>query len=208
MEYFALIGTVLLVHFLAVIIPGPDFIMVAGFSLQYSRRTGIFLGLGLSAGIFVHIFYCIMGLAVVISQSILLFTIIKILGALYLGYIGLKSMFSKSLDIKIQSIEQKEDISPYEAVKIGFVAKFFNPNTTLFFLGLFSMVLSPDTPFFIIALLSIMMFIDQFLWMSLVSLFFTQKRILKVFNRFQGISNTIFGGILIALGIKIACSIR
>ena len=64
-EYITLIGTVALVHLLAVISPGPDFIMCVRNSLAYSRKTGIWTAVGFGAGIGVHIIYSLAGLAVV-----------------------------------------------------------------------------------------------------------------------------------------------
>ena len=71
MEYLALIGTVTLIHLLAVISPGPDFIVAVKNSLSYSRKTGIWTAVGFALGISVHILYCVAGLALIISQSIL-----------------------------------------------------------------------------------------------------------------------------------------
>ena len=111
MEYLALIGTVTIIHLLAVISPGPDFIMACRNSLTYSRKTGIYTAVGFGIGIAVHIFYSLAGLALIISKSILLFNTIKFLGAGYLIYIGLKSVLSKSSKIELGEHDKKEDIT-------------------------------------------------------------------------------------------------
>ena len=74
METLALIGTITIIHLLAVISPGPDFIMACRNSLIYSRKTGIWTAVGFGFGIMVHIFYSLAGLALIISKSILLST--------------------------------------------------------------------------------------------------------------------------------------
>ncbi|MDO8604688.1 MAG: LysE family transporter [bacterium] len=206
MEYLALIGTVTMVHLLAVISPGPDFIIAVKNSLSYSRKTGIWTSVGFAMGISVHIFYCVAGLAVLISQSILLFNIIKLIGAGYLIYLGVKAVLSKSTKIEIESLKQKNDISALEAVKIGFLTNVLNPKATLFFLSLFTLVISPNVPKVVLVVLSIIMIVNTAIWFSLVALFFTQKKVVSVFSKFQGIFNKIFGSLLIALGIKIALS--
>ena len=204
MEYLTLIGTVTLIHLLAVISPGPDFIMAVKNSLSYSRKTGIWTAVGFGLGILVHIFYCIAGLALIVSQSILIFNIIKLFGAGYLVYIGLKSIFAKPSNVEVEATQQKTNISSLEAVKIGFLTNVLNPKATLFFLGLFTLVITPNTPSLVLVVLSMIMIVNTILWFSLVSIFFTQKRIRNVFNRFQGIFNKVFGGLLIGLGIKVA----
>jgi threonine/homoserine/homoserine lactone efflux protein len=79
-EYY----TLGLIALLAAISPGPDFAIVLRNALTHHQRAGIFTALGISAGILVHTSYCVLGLALIISQSILLFNIIKFVGA---GYI-------------------------------------------------------------------------------------------------------------------------
>ena len=204
MEHLALIGTVTLIHLLAVISPGPDFIMCVRNSLAYSRKTGIWTAVGFGAGIGVHIFYSLAGLAVVISKSIILFNFIKFLGAGYLVYIGLRSIFSKSSKLDLSEQPKRFDISAVSAVKIGFLTNALNPKATLFFLSLFTFVISPNTPAPVLGAISLIMVLNTVLWFSIVSVFFTQNSIRSAFERFQGVFNKTLGGLLVALGIKVA----
>jgi RhtB (resistance to homoserine/threonine) family protein len=204
MEYLALISTVTVIHLLAVISPGPDFIMACRNSLSYSRKTGIWTAVGFGFGIAVHIFYSLAGLALIISKSILLFNAIKFLGAAYLVYIGLRSILSKSSKIELGEHHKKEDITHFAAIRIGFLTNVLNPKATLFFLSLFTLVISPETPLPIMGVMSIIMIINTMLWFSLVAVFLTQKRIRSIFEKFQGVFNKTLGGLLIALGIKVA----
>ncbi|MBL7058466.1 LysE family transporter [Patescibacteria group bacterium] len=206
MENLILIGTITLMHFLALIIPGPDFIMAVKNSLGYSRKTGIWTALDFSAGIMVHILYCLAGLAIIISQSIIVFNSIKLLGAAYLVHIGISAFLSKSQTIQIDEQIKKEDIVPMEAFKLGFLTNILNPKVTLFFLGLFTLVVSPNTPQYVLISSSLIMIVNTFLWFSLVAIFFTQNNIRNIYNNFQQYLNKILGGLLILLGVKIALS--
>ncbi len=206
MEYLALLGTVTVVHLLAVVSPGPDFIMACRNSLTYSRSIGIWTAVGFGMGITVHILYCLAGIGFIISQSVLLFTIIKLLGAGYLIYIGIKSFFAKSSAIEITTIQKKKDFSPWKAVQTGFLTNALNPKATLFFLSLFTLVISPTTPIIVVGIASLIMVLNTILWFSLVAAFLTQPRIRHIFEKFQTVFNKVFGGLLVALGIKIAIS--
>ncbi len=207
MENITIIGTIISIHFLGLIIPGPDFIMTIKNSLQYSRKTGIFTALGLALGMVVHIIYCMAGLALIISQSIIIFNFIKLLGAVYLIYIGIKSIFSKSSEINVEeTVKKNEELKSFEAIKMGFLTNILNPKATLFFLGLFTLVIVPDTSKITIGFSSLIMIANTFLWFSLVSIFFTQKKVQSIFSKFQNLFNKVFGGLLIALGIKVALS--
>ncbi len=204
MEYLALIGTVTVIHLLAVVSPGPDFIVAVRSSLMYSRKTGIWTAVGFGLGIMVHIFYSLAGLALIISKSILVFSTIKFLGAGYLVYIGLKSIFSKATGIKIGEHDKIKDISTWQAVKVGFLTNVLNPKATLFFLSLFTLVISPDTPLIIMIIMSAIMVINQIIWFSMVSIFLSQKRLRSAFDKHQNIFNRTLGGLLVALGVKVA----
>jgi len=208
MPYLALIGTATLVHLLALISPGPDFIMAVRNSLVYSKKTGLWTAVGFGLGIAVHIFYCLAGLAVVISQSILIFNTIKLLGAGYLIYIGLKSFYAKSSKLDVGEYKPRADISAFSAIKTGFLTNVLNPKATLFFLSLFTFVISPTTPFAIMLIIGAIMIIDTILWFSLVAVLLSHKRIRAVFEKFQNVFNKTFGGLLIVLGIKIAMTKR
>ena len=206
MEYLTLISSVALIHFLSLMMPGPDFIMAIKNSLTYSRKTGILTGIGISLGMATHIFYCMAGLAILISQSTLIFNVIKLLGAGYLIFIGLKTIFSKSSDIEVNEKKQKNDISSFEAIKSGFLTNVLNPRATLFFLSLFTVVISPETPNIVLGILAVIMVLNTILWFSLVAIFLNLEKIRIAFGKFQRVLNKILGSFLVGLGIKIALS--
>jgi RhtB (resistance to homoserine/threonine) family protein len=203
-EYLTLIGTVTTIHLLGLISPGPDFIVAVRNSLVYSRKTGVWTAVGFGLGITIHIFYSLAGLAIVISKSILLFNIIKYAGAGYLIYIGLRSFFSKSSMIKISNDGKKKDITSFEAVKVGFLTNILNPKVTLFFLSLFSMVVTPGTPLLVMLIMGAIMVINTILWFSFVSVSLSHKKVRSVFEKYQNAFNKTLGGLLVALGIKVA----
>ncbi len=204
MEYIVLIATVAGIHILGAMSPGPDFFMVMKNSLTYSRKSGIWTAVGLGAGIAVHIMYCLAGLAFVISRSIILFNIIKLLGAAYLIYIGWKSFVSKSSNKNLDIQKQTQDLSKFSAMKMGFLSNVLNPKVTLMFLSLFSLVIPAQTPLSILLLLSFIMVVNTVIWFSIVARLFTHKKVRSVFGRYQHIFNKTFGGILIVLGLKVA----
>lgn len=74
MQYFM----ITLIIVLAAISPGPDFALVVKNALQHNRKAGIFSALGVSMSLLMHASYCILGLAIIISKSVLLFSIINI----------------------------------------------------------------------------------------------------------------------------------
>ncbi|MEN6615060.1 MAG: LysE family transporter [Syntrophorhabdus sp.] len=203
MGHIHVIATIALIHLLAAMTPGPDFVMSVRNSLTYSRRTGIFTALGFSLGIAVHVTYCIAGIAVIIARSLTLFTMIRYVGAAYLLYIGIRSIYVRSR-IEVPHEKAAKDISALKAVRMGFLTNILNPNATLFILGLFTIVIDPGTPRLIMIIAGMIMVIQTFCWFSFVAIFLNEKHVRSFVDRFQGYFNMIFGGLLILLAIRIA----
>ena len=66
--------TVALIHLLAVASPGPDFAVVIRESVSHGRRAGLFTALGVGCAIFLHVAYSLLGIGLIVSQSLLLFS--------------------------------------------------------------------------------------------------------------------------------------
>jgi RhtB (resistance to homoserine/threonine) family protein len=198
--------TIASIHLLAVISPGPDFAMVTKNSLLYSRKTGIYTAIGLGCGIAVHVAYSLLGIGLLISQSIVLFTVIKYLGAAYLIYIGYKSLKAKPQTVSTETEIQKSDktLSAIASIRQGFFTNVLNPKVTLFFLALFTQVVSPETPLLFQLTYGLEMMLATVLWFSLVAVFFSNSfmkaKITKVSHHIERVT----GVVLIGLGIKVA----
>ena len=207
MEYLPAILTVALVHFLAVVSPGPDFVMILRNSLLFSRRSGIYAAIGLGLGICVHVAYSLAGIALVISQSVLLFNIVKLLGASYLIYIGIKSLRAKRSDVKhLGTVEEKADLTKWQAIRTGFITNATNPKATLFFLSLFTLVIEPTTPLIVKFVMGVEMAVVTALWFALVAVLVSHRIIRNRIASVQHYVERFMGGILILFGIKLATS--
>jgi len=139
--------TVALVHLLAVASPGPDFAVVVRESVAQGRRAGSWTALGVGCGIFVHVAYSLLGIGLIVSQSIVLFNLFKWLAAAYLVYLGWRALRARPMSLEaIDGANAAVARSAWRAFVIGFVTNGLNPKATLFFLSLFTVVISPDTP--------------------------------------------------------------
>lgn len=192
--------------FLALLAPGPDFAMILKQSITYGKRASIVSSIGIGLGISVHVIYTILGIGLIISKSIILFNIIKYLGAMYLIYIGYKSLKSKGTQLNIDISLIKNEISDTKSFMIGFLCNALNPKATLFFLSIFTVVVSIDTPMYIQALYGIFCIFATMFWFIGTSLILSQKRVREFFNSFGKWFDRVVGVVLITLGIKVALS--
>ncbi|MSU55580.1 MAG: LysE family translocator [Candidatus Taylorbacteria bacterium] len=201
-EFFAVAA----IHLLAVMSPGPDFVLISRNSLVYSRKVGVFSAVGLGLGILVHVTYSFIGIGLIISKSIILFSIIKYLGAGYLIYVGYKCIRTKPSVEKIALKQEQKELSPIKAIRMGFLTNALNPKATLFFLALFTQIISPTTPKFIQVLYGLEMSLMTFAWFTFVSVVLSNHRIKSRFVPLQHYFERFFGATLVALGIKVALS--
>ena len=201
--------TVALIHFLVLVGPGPDFAIVIKNSLTLSRRSGVYTALGIALGVFVHLAYSMLGIGFVIARSILLFTTIKLLGAAYLMYIGWKALTSKASP-KEDTIQRRTDtdIPRLKALQIGFLCNVLNPKVTLFFLALFTQVISPTTPAIVLILYGTWISTISFVWFTFIASIFSLATLKRRFERIQGFVERSMGAILIALGLRVALATR
>lgn len=205
MQYLPEFFLVAAIHLLAVMSPGPDFIMIARNSFVYSRKIGIYSALGLALGICVHVTYSLVGIGFIISKSIVLFSFLKYLGAGYLIYIGYKSLRAKKpLKETFATDDTHSAMGNFQAIKMGFFTNVLNPKATLFFFSLFTQVINPKTPAFMQALYGIEMSLATFAWFSLVSMVLSNNHFKKRFSHIQHYIEKTMGAVLVALGIKIA----
>jgi RhtB (resistance to homoserine/threonine) family protein len=203
--------TLVAVFGLAVISPGPDFVVAVRNSVVYSRRAGMFTALGFGVGILFHVAYTLLGLAVVISQSILMFGVIKYAGAAYLAYIGFQALRSRgagqeAVDAAIGQDRALNAMSGFAAFKSGLLTNALNPKATLFFLAIFSQIINPETPLAWKAVYGLTCGAMVSGWFCLVSFVLTHARVRAAFLSAAKWMDRSCGVLLIALGAKVALS--
>ena len=81
---------IVLIHFLAVISPGPDFAVVIRQSVRHGRRVGIWTALGIGAGISIHVLYTLVGISALLRATPWAMTAARWAGAAYLLWLGIR----------------------------------------------------------------------------------------------------------------------
>jgi len=199
--------TVALVHLLAVASPGPDFAVVVRESVTQGQRAGLWTALGVGSGIFVHIAYSLLGIGLIVSQSILLFNLFKWLAAGYLVYLGWKALRARpQLEAATLTAGPVPTRRARQAFTVGFVTNGLNPKATLFFLSLFTVVISHDTPLAVQAGYGLYLACATTLWFCLVAWLFSRDRVRAGFARMGHWFDRVTGAVLIALSARLALS--
>lgn len=194
--------TVISVTLLVAISPGADFAMVTRNALVSSRRAGIFTAAGIALSLQIHIAYAIAGLGLIISQSILLFNVIKFLGAAYLLWMGYRMMRAQPQAEGEPPAAQA--LSDSNAFRMGFLTNLLNPKATLFVVALFAQVVAPEALVQTKLLYGVAVSFIHLAWFSLVALFFSTGLIRDRLLALRHWIDRVFGALLAALGLSLA----
>ncbi len=197
--------TVITITVLAVISPGPDFAMVSRNALLLSRRAGVLTALGIALGCWVHVGYTLLGVGLLMQQSIWLFNVVKWLGALYLVYLGIQMLRSKPAEVAVQPSGEKP-VSDWAALRMGFLTNALNPKTTVFVVSLFMQLIQPGTSLALQLAYGLFISVVHLVWFALVACCFSVDAVRqKVLAARQWIDR-VFGVVLVSLGAALALS--
>ena len=193
---------VITITLLAIISPGPDFAMVTRNSLLLSRRAGVLTALGIGLGVLVHVTYTLVGVGLLIQQSLWLFNTIKLVGALYLIYLGVKMLRAKPSGVAAAGT--LAPLSDLAALRTGFLANVLNPKTTIFIVSLFMQVVRPDTPLALQVGYGGFIAVAHVLWFALVAMCFSAGAVRERLLAVRHWVDRVFGGMLVGFGVVLA----
>ncbi|RQR32397.1 LysE family translocator [Burkholderia sp. Bp9143] len=187
---------------LAVISPGPDFAMVTRNSLMLSRRSGLLTAWGIGLGVTVHVSYTLLGVGLLIRQSLWLFDAVKLVGAIYLIYLGAKMLAAKPADGRPAT--QAAPLSDRAALRTGFLTNALNPKTTVFIVSLFMQAVRPDTPLFVQIGYGLFIALAHAGWFSLVAVCFSAEAVRDRLLSLRHWIDRTFGVLLVGFGVMLA----
>lgn len=182
--------------------PGPAVIYITSRSIEQGRQAGFASVLGISIGTLFHIAATTCGLSLVVMNSPLLFNAIKIIGAAYLVYLGIKTYRQNQL-FNFDTLEAaKPDLK--KAFIDGIIVNTFNPKAIIFFLAFIPQFLNLEyghialqTLFYGISFLVLAVSSD----MLYVLMSQPLRRFLQRSESFQQYQKYIVGSIYVALGV-------
>lgn len=195
--------TLMAVFAVAAVAPGPDFAMVVRQSVVFGRRAGLLTSLGIGSAILLHASYTLAGLGFLVAHSIIAFSVLKWAGCAYLVYVGVKTWAAPApaMDGEAAPVGVMTD---RRAFALGFLTNALNPKAMLFFLSLFSTLVSTETPLAVQGFYALSMGTLLVCWFALVTIFFTGRAVRDGLVRFGRWFNRVTGALLICLGIRLA----
>ena len=196
--------SIALIHFFALISPGPDFFFVTQSAIRQSRTHALFAALGISLSILVWAILAISGLHFLFQKIAWLQHVLMICGGLYLLYLGwqmlksaLKTKSKADNEIPTEAHSGKSHLS---LLFQGFLTNMANPKALVYFSSVFALAIQSDAPLSAQTSLLGLIWLESLLWFALVAVFFSWHKMNQYYQQFAKWIDGITGGIFISFG--------
>ena len=204
-------GFFVLAVFLLNVTPGPDTAYIVGRSVAQGRGAGLMSALGISAGCCVHALACAFGLTALLAASAAAFTVIKLVGAAYLIYLGVRMIVAKQAAVPSGAAAAQAAKPLRQLFMQGFWTNVLNPKVVLFFVSFFPQFVSVDSPHKALAFLTLgAVFVAMStVWTSLVA--WVAGSVTQRFSGKPGVKKWLdrtVGSAFVGLGLRLATSQR
>ncbi len=187
--------------FLLWITPGQDTIYIITRSISQGRSAGFASALGIGTGSIVHAALSIAGVSVIILTSPLLFLLVKMLGGLYLIYLGLSTLRSKVTAKNLETLRSERLSRIYSQ---GVLTNILNPKVALFFIAFLPQFVGEDAPVADLFILGLSFVIGGTIWCLVLAYFAsTGTKLLGQNNRVKAWFNKLSGVVYITLGLNV-----
>jgi len=203
MDLFSGLLLITSIHLLAAASPGPDFILVSQQTLSNGKKAGLMASIGIALGLSIHIIYSALGLAAIIANSSVALWAIKIIGGCYLMFLGYQGLKSKAKSATTLANTAASKNSSLKNIGIGFLCNALNPKAPIYFVALFTVVLSPDLPLNHLVVYGVWMMLLQLAWFSSVVFLLSRPAVNEKFQRLGHWIDRLMGGAMLLMGLKV-----
>jgi RhtB (resistance to homoserine/threonine) family protein len=195
-----------------VLLPGPDTILLVKNTVSHGTKAGLYTILGMATGLSFWTLIAVLGLSLVIAQSVVLFAIVKYTGAAYLIYLGVKGFFAKS-SLSLENIQANSSPSSTKSSnqynKDSFMQALlnnvFNPKTVLLYITIMPQFIdlkgNVNQQLIVLGLIATMLAVVWFLVlihvMDHAKKWLRNSKFLKAFQKSTGV-------ILVGFGVRTA----
>jgi threonine/homoserine/homoserine lactone efflux protein len=162
-------GTVALAHALGVASPGPDFAMVVRQSLAFGRSAGVWTAAGIGSGIWFHVAYGLFGLGWLTQRYPQSLTVLGFAGAAFLIWMGAQAVRARPLPESQENLPPAQPGDAWKFFGIGLLTNVLNPKAALFFVALFTAVITGPVSVALQVALGLWIPVATFAWFAFVA---------------------------------------
>jgi threonine/homoserine/homoserine lactone efflux protein len=182
--------------------PGPAAVVTIKTAAANGMRDGLYISLGLAGAIVIWAAGAMAGLSIIFEVAPYLQTGLRIMGALFLIWIGI-SMF-RHANKPMSDTAAAGATSTWRLIRLGLVTNLANPKALAYFAAVFVGIMPSDPTLFVVAVTLTAIFVIEFTWYATLSIVFSRPSPRRAYMRGKTLLDRIFGGLIAALGARIA----
>lgn len=188
-----------------VVSPGPSFVLVARTAMSSSRADGVAAAIGMGGGGVVFAVAALLGLQGLLLAVPSVYLVLKVLGGLYLAYLGVRIWRSAKQPLPVVAL-RTGPTTKLKSLALGFITQVSNPKTAIVYASVFAAFMpATQTLAFDLALVTLVLTIETG-WYAVVALALSSERPRIAYLRHKAWVDRIAGGVMVALGVKLASS--
>ncbi|WP_210340382.1 LysE family translocator [Microvirga splendida] len=206
MEIATTLVSIAAVHLLAIASPGPTFVVVTSHAIDGRRGAGFLVTFGVLLATATWASLAAAGLGTLITQFTWLYLALRLAGAAYLIYMGVRMLLGVVRNFPVELRQESRSMSGWRAVRAGFLTNISNPKVIAYYASLFGVVIPSDAPGAMFVASVATALLVSAAWWSFVTLFFALPLVRKGYVRVRRQMDGIMGSLLIVLGGRLLVS--
>ena len=222
----SLLLTLGVIHTVALISPGPDFAIMVKIATQQRRNTALAAAAGISVAILAHTILSLTGVSLVIKSSHILYLVVQIAGASYLAWMGFSALRSgmamwrkplASVDEANNNVQETsvDNVSKTRVIPMsqrqgfltGLYTNLLNPKALVFFLTLFSALITPDVTASTKLVSAVLLFVLSLAWFGLLAVMLSKAQVQLKLQRLTPIIDVVIGVIFMSVAVAIVTNL-
>jgi threonine/homoserine/homoserine lactone efflux protein len=206
MSYLPTLAAIAGVYFISVASPGPNFLVVSQLALTGRTRLGITVAAGVATGSAIWAMLAMAGVATLLARAGHLYDLIRLAGAAYLIWFGLKLAWSARSADAFATRSVPIPATPLRAFRAGLTTNLTNPKAGAFWTSIFSSMFPAHAPLWLFAVTLAMVVAISSGWYTLVAVGLAAEQVQR---RYRGVRRWIdaaCGTLLVGLGVHLAAS--
>lgn len=186
MTYGVVLGSIFVVHVLAMLSPGPNVLVVTQTAASRTHRAGVLVALGIATGAAIWSGAALLGLSVLFARVAGLYGALKLVGSIYLLYLGFKLWRGAGRPLILSTGDRATTQTDWQAYRLGLLTNLTNPKALVFYGSIFAALLTPDLPAWVKIAAFAIIVANSTIWHGALACFFSTESAQQFYQRVKG----------------------
>src|SRR5579883_1324467 len=198
---------------LAIVTPGPAFLLVTRAAASRSRPTALAVAAGVAIAAVLWAAAAAFGVGLAMTRFAAIYGALQIAGGIYLVWLGLAAWREAGREAPAGGAPALGDGAarrgaPWRAMLVGLSLTLTNPKVVVYFSSIFVAMLPAEAPLGVRLLAFAILALEEIAWFAFLALLFSQARVQRAYRRVRGAVEQAVGAVLVAMGARIVALAR